>query len=235
LINVVRKRIAIIEDEKVIRDNYIDYLIRQGYTATGYASREAALSAFNKQLPDLVILDIGLAGDIDGGFELCRELRSRSNTLPIIFLTARDSDFDSVSGFRLGADDYLTKDISLPHLIARIGALFRRIEAMQQAQPGESLLTRGDLQLDRDRLTAHWKQEPVNLTVTEFWMLYALVRHPGHVRSRDQLMDEAHIYVDSASITTHIKRIRRKFQSLDSDFDHIESVYGAGYRWTQST
>jgi two-component system OmpR family response regulator len=230
---VVRKLIAIIEDEKVIRDNYIDYLNRQGYSTTGYASRQEALIAFNKRLPDLVILDIGLADDLDGGFELCRELRNRSNTLPIIFLTARDSDFDSVSGFRLGADDYLTKDISLPHLMARIGALFRRIDAMHQAQTGESQLIRGDLQLDRDRLTAHWKQHPVNLTVTEFWMLYALVHHPGHVRSRDQLMEEAHIYVDSASITTHIKRIRRKFQSLDNDFNHIESVYGAGYRWSR--
>jgi two-component system OmpR family response regulator len=232
LINVVKKQIAIIEDEKVIRDNYIDYLKRQGYSATGYATRKEALAAFNKQLPDLVILDIGLAEDIDGGFELCRELRSRSSILPIIFLTARDSDFDSVSGLRLGADDYLTKDISLPHLIARIGALFRRIDAMHQEQQSESQMIRGDLHLDRDRLTTFWKHKPINLTVTEFWMLYALVRHPGHVRSRDQLMEEAHIYVDSASITTHIKRIRRKFQSIDNDFNQIESVYGAGYRWT---
>lgn len=230
---MVRKQIAVIEDEQVIRENYIDYLSRQGYSVTGYTTRQEALAAFNKRLPDLVILDIGLADDIDGGFELCRELRNRSNTLPIIFLTARDSDLDSVSGFRLGADDYLTKDISLPHLIARIGALFRRIDAMQQEQPSDSQLIRGDLQLDRDRLTAHWKQNPVNLTVTEFWMLHALVRHPGHVRSRDQLMEEAHIYVDSASITTHIKRIRRKFQLVDSDFSLIESVYGAGYRWIQ--
>ncbi|WP_316368354.1 proteobacterial dedicated sortase system response regulator [Candidatus Thiodiazotropha sp. CDECU1] len=229
---MARKQIAIIEDERVIRDNYIDYLNRQGYSATGYATRQQALTAFNKRLPDLVILDIGLVDDIDGGFELCRELRNRSNTLPIIFLTARDSDFDSVSGLRLGADDYLTKEISLPHLIARIGALFRRVDAMQQDQPNESQLIRGDLQLDLDRLTTHWKQSPVNLTVTEFWMLYALVRHPGHVRSRDQLMEEAHIYVDSASITTHIKRMRKKFLQLDGEFSHIESVYGAGYRWT---
>ncbi|MES9971039.1 MAG: proteobacterial dedicated sortase system response regulator [Candidatus Thiodiazotropha sp.] len=226
------KQIAIIEDEQVIRDNYIDYMKRQGYSATGYATRQQALAAFNKRLPDLVILDIGLADDIDGGFELCRELRNLSSTLPIIFLTARDSDFDSVSGLRLGADDYLTKDISLPHLMARIGALFRRVDAMQQDQPHESQLTRGDLQLDCERLTTHWKQSPINLTVTEFWMLHALVRHPGHVRSRDQLMEEAHIYVDNASISTHIKRMRQKFLQLDSEFSHIESVYGAGYRWT---
>ncbi|MCU7875401.1 MAG: proteobacterial dedicated sortase system response regulator [Candidatus Thiodiazotropha sp. (ex Lucinoma borealis)] len=215
----------------MIRENYSDYLTRQGYAVRGFATRQDAMAAFDKALPDLVILDIGLADDIDGGFELCRELRNRSATLPIIFLTARDSDLDSVSGLRLGADDYLTKEISLPHLVARIAALFRRIEAMQQKQPSESLLVRGDLKLDSDRLAAHWQGTLLNLTVTEFWMLHALVRHPGHVRSRDQLMEEANIYVDSASITTHIKRIRRKFQEVDTDFTHIDSVYGAGYRW----
>jgi two-component system OmpR family response regulator len=229
---VARKQIAIIEDEEVIRNNYIDYLGRQGYSTAGYATRQEALVAFDKSLPDLVILDIGLADDIDGGFELCRELRNRSKTLPIIFLTARDSDFDTVAGLRLGADDYLTKEISLPHLLARIAALFRRIDAMRQPPPAESLVTLGELQLDRDRLTTHWKNIPIDLTVTEFWMLHTLVRRPGHVRSRDQLMEEAHIYVDSASITTHIKRIRRKFQQADSEFSHIESVYGAGYRWS---
>ncbi|MES9993528.1 MAG: proteobacterial dedicated sortase system response regulator [Candidatus Thiodiazotropha sp.] len=228
---MAKKQIAIIEDEAVIRNNYLDYLERQGYSATGYANREQALAAFSKRLPDLVILDIGLADDIDGGFELCRDLRNRSKTLPIIFLTARDSDFDSVAGLRLGADDYLTKEISLPHLVARIAALFRRVDAMQQEQPSESLMTRGNLQLDRERLTIQWKQTPISLTVTEFWMLHALARHPGHVRSRDQLMEEAQIYVDKASITTHIKRIRRKFQQVDSEFNQIESVYGAGYRW----
>ncbi|MCM8854314.1 MAG: proteobacterial dedicated sortase system response regulator [Candidatus Thiodiazotropha sp.] len=228
---MAKKEIAIIEDERVIRENYSDYLTRQGYAVSGFATRQDAMAAFDKALPDLVILDIGLADDIDGGFELCRELRNRSATLPIIFLTARDSDLDSVSGLRLGADDYLTKEISLPHLVARIAALFRRIEAIQQKQPSESLLVRGDLKLDSDRLAAHWQGTLLNLTVTEFWMLHALVRHPGHVRSRDQLMEEANIYVDSASITTHIKRIRRKFQEVDTDFTHIDSVYGAGYRW----
>ncbi|MCU7873731.1 MAG: proteobacterial dedicated sortase system response regulator [Candidatus Thiodiazotropha sp. (ex Lucinoma borealis)] len=228
---MAKKEIAIIEDERVIRENYSDYLTRQGYAVSGFATRQDAMAAFDKALPDLVILDIGLADDIDGGFELCRELRNRSATLPIIFLTARDSDLDSVSGLRLGADDYLTKEISLPHLVARIAALFRRIEAIQQKQPSESLLVRGDLKLDSDRLAAHWQGTLLNLTVTEFWMLHALVRHPGHVRSRDQLMEEANIYVDSASITTHIKRIRRKFQEVDTDFTHIDAVYGAGYRW----
>ena len=226
------RQIAIIEDEAVIRDNYSDYLQRQGYQVSGYATRQQALANFDKRLPDLVILDIGLADDIDGGFELCRELRARSASLPIIFLTARDSDFDTVAGLRLGADDYLTKEISLPHLAARIAALFRRVEALTRTQPETAPLVSADLRLDAQRLSVHWREQPVTLTVTEFWMVHALARRPGHVRSRGQLMEEAQIYVDEASISSHIKRIRRKFQEVDPAFDHIESVYGAGYRWT---
>lgn len=227
------KEIAIIEDETVIRENYSDYLRRQGYKVSGYANRHEATSAFNIHLPELVILDIGLQDDIDAGFELCRELRSRSATLPIIFLTARDSDFDTVAGLRLGADDYLTKDVSLPHLAARIAALFRRLEAMSQVQSISATINSDKLMLDSDQLKATWQQSPLALTVTEFWMLYALAKRPGHVRSRQQLMDDAQIYVDESSISSHIKRIRKKFQAIDPDFDHIESVYGAGYRWKQ--
>jgi two-component system, OmpR family, response regulator len=223
--------IAIIEDEAVIRENYIDYLSRQGYRVTGHTSRQQALLAFEKRLPDLVILDIGLGDEIDGGFTLCRELRARSSTLPIIFLTARDSDFDTVAGLRLGADDYLTKEISLPHLAARIAALFRRVDALSVNEEEPELLICDALRLDAQRLTVHWRESPVALTVTEFWMLHALARRPGHVRSRGQLMEEAKIYVDEASISSHIKRIRRKFIEYDPAFDHIESVYGAGYRW----
>jgi two-component system, OmpR family, response regulator len=226
------RNIAIIEDEAVIRDNYSDYLQRQGYQVSGYASRGSALTDFDKHLPDLVILDIGLADDIDGGFELCRELRARSATLPIIFLTARDSDFDTVAGLRLGADDYLTKEISLPHLAARIAALFRRVEALNLNQSETAPLVSAGLRLDVQRLSVHWHETPVALTVTEFWMLHALAKRPGHVRSRSQLMEEAQIYVDEASISSHIKRIRRKFQEVDPRFDHIESVYAAGYRWS---
>ncbi|MEJ2454511.1 MAG: proteobacterial dedicated sortase system response regulator [Candidatus Thiodiazotropha sp.] len=225
------RQIAIIEDEAVIRENYADYLQRQGYRVNGYASRQQALQAFEQSLPDLVILDIGLGDEIDGGFDLCRELRARSLTLPIIFLTARDSDFDSVAGLRLGADDYLTKEISLPHLAARIAALFRRIDALSQTTDEPEQLVCDALRLDIQRLTAHWDDTPVPLTVTEFWMVHALARRPGHVRSRGQLMDEAQIYVDEASISSHIKRIRRKVLEQDPEFDHIESVYGAGYRW----
>jgi len=225
------KQIAIVEDEPAILGNYTDVLQRQGYTVKGYGDRVAALNDFRTKLPDLAILDIGLGNDVDGGFELCRELRALSPTLPIIFLTARDSELDTVSGLRLGADDYLTKDISLAHLSARIAALFRRMEAIQQPIQQDKVLERGDLRMDMDRLQITWKGLPVDLTITEIWFVHALANHPGHVRTRDQLMDAANILVDASSINTHIKRIRRKFCHIDPEFDTIETIYGMGYRW----
>src|SRR5690606_6772908 len=129
-------------------------------------------------------------------------------------------------------DDYLTKDISLPHLTARIAALFRRQDAIAQPAMPQDQLVRGDLLLDLSRLTVSWKGKLVHLTVTEFWMLHALVKYPGHVKNRDQLMQESKIYVDGGTITSHVKRIRKKFQQVDESFDCIETVYGMGYRWS---
>lgn len=228
------KLIAIVEDEIDILENYRDVLTRQGYTVRGFQARQAALDAFRVELPDLAILDIGLGDEYDGGFDLCRELRALSASLPIIFLTARDSDLDTISGLRLGADDYLTKDISLAHLSARISALFRRMEILKQPVQQEQILQRGHLSLDLDRLQVSWRGKVLELTVTELWLTHALVKRPGHVISRDQLMDAASILVDSASISTHIKRIRRKFQIIDAHFEAIETVYGMGYRWLDS-
>ncbi len=225
------KRIAIIEDEEAIRDNYSAAFRREGYAVDAFDAREPALSAFDSRLPDLVVIDINLRDDVEGGFELCRELRARSSDLPIIFLTARDSEFDAVSGLRLGADDYLTKDISLPHLMARIAALFRRLDAIQKPQGTDSRLARGDLTIDTERMSVHWQDQSVSLTLTEFWLVHAMARYPGHVKNRQQLMDAAQAVLDDNTITSHIKRIRRKFIALDADFDAIETVYGMGYRW----
>ncbi len=226
------RRIALVEGEPPIRENYLDALRRQGFDAVGYATRAEAERAFAAALPDLVVIDIGLGDEPEGGFELCRGLRARSARLPILFLTARDSELDAVSGLRLGADDYLTKDISIPHLLARISALLRRLDAFA-AEPSEGAgaIERGELALDPDCMTAAWRGSPLPLTVTEFWIVHALARHPGHVRSRAQLMDAARLVVDEATITSHVKRIRRKFQAADPDFDRLATVHGAGYRW----
>ena len=225
------KRIAIVEDEQAIRENYAAAFRREGYAVDLYEARQPAMDAFDARLPDLVVIDINLKDEIEGGFELCRTLRSRSSDLPIIFLTARDSEFDAVSGLRLGADDYLTKDISLPHLMARVAALFRRMDAIQKPQGEENRLQRGKLELDIDRMTVRWQDQAVGLTLTEFWMVHALARYPGHVKNRQQLMDAAQAVLDDNTITSHVKRIRRKFVAIDPDFSSIETVYGMGYRW----
>ncbi|GGI73144.1 DNA-binding response regulator [Shewanella hanedai] len=225
------KRIAIVEDEAAIRENYKEVLQQQGYTVQAYANRPSAMQAFTTRLPDLAIIDIGLEDEIDGGFALCQSLRAMSSNLPIIFLTARDSDFDTVCGLRLGADDYLSKDVSFPHLIARLAALFRRSELQGKSLEVENLLERGALTIDANRMQVYWNMIPIELTVTEFWMVHALAKHPGHVKNRQALMQEAKIYVDDSTITSHVKRIRKKFIAQDPEFDCIDTVYGMGYRW----
>ena len=225
------RRIAIVEDDAAIRENVADTLRRQGYEVTAHADRAQALAAFQGRLPDLAIVDIGLGTEVDGGFTLVRELRAMSAELPIIFLTARDSDFDLVAGLRLGADDYLTKNISMPHLLARIAALFRRSDVLRSPPKSEETVDRGPLRLDLKRMTAAWRGQPVDLTLTEFWMVHALAKYPGHVKNRDSLMSDANLVVDDATVTSHIKRIRKKFVAVDPAFDAIDTVYGMGYRW----
>jgi len=230
----VPRTVAVVEDEAAIRDNYADALRRRGYRVQAYADRASALAGFAGRLPDLVIIDINLGLEVDGGFELCRELRARSASLPIIFLTARDSELDAVSGLRLGADDYLTKNISLEHILARVAALFRRVDALESGSSRDETIQRGDLELDTARLSARWQGETVPLTVTEFWVVHALAERPGHVRNRDQLMAAASTVLDDSSVTSQIKRIRAKFAAIDRGFSAIETVYGMGYRWLEA-
>ena len=227
------KQIAIVEDEPAIRDNYAAAFKREGYAVRTYGTRKEALSAFSARLPDLAVIDISLGEEPEGGYELCRALRSMSAELPIIFLTARDSEIDAVSGLRLGADDFLTKDLSLAHLIARVNALFRRVDALRKPEQAGDVLQRGALTLDTERMQAQWDGKVVLLSLTEFWIVHALARHPGHVRNRQQLMDAANVVLDDNTITSHVKRIRRKFQGVDPQFDAVQTVYGMGYRWVE--
>ncbi len=229
----MKRLIAIVEDEPAIRDNYAAAFTREGYAVRAYATRAEALKAFAARLPDLAVIDISLGEEPEGGFELCRQLRAQSAELPIIFLTARDSEIDAVSGLRLGADDFLTKDLSLPHLIARVNALFRRVDALRQPTDDAAVIRRGALTLDTERMSAQWDGRVVLLSLTEFWIVHALARHPGHVRNRQQLMDAANVVLDDNTITSHIKRIRRKFQAIEPKFDALQTVYGMGYRWVE--
>ena len=226
------KHIAIVEDEKNIRENYSDLMTKHGYQVSSYENRLDAIQAFEIRLPDLAIIDIGLGEEYDGGFMLCQSLRSLSATVPIIFLTARDNDFDTISGLRLGADDYLTKDIGLEHLMVRISALFRRIDILQQPDNSQNnILKRGALTIDSDRMQIAWSEQILDFTITEFWIVHALANRTGMVRNRQQLMQDANMVVDNSTITSHIKRIRKKFLKLDKNFNAITAVYGMGYRW----
>ena len=169
----MKKHIAIVEDEPALRENYAAALARHGYQVKTYGNRKSAMQAFNTHLPDLAIIDISLEDEAEGGFDLCRDLRALSAELPIIFLTARDSELDAVSGLRLGADDFLTKDVSLPHLAARVAALFRRIDALRR--PGEcrgDLAARGACRIDGEKMQTTWNGAPVTLSLTEFWIVH---------------------------------------------------------------
>ncbi len=232
-IAAMSRRIAIVEDEPAIRANLCDAFARHGFEAIGYAGRSHAQQALAVRLPDVAIIDIGLGDEPDGGFELCRWLREHARTLPILMLSARDSEIDIVSGLRLGADDYVTKSVSFPHLLARVTALLRRVDALAQPMASGERLVRGPLVLDASRFEATWRELPVELTVTEFWMLHALARHPGHVKNRDVLMREANLVVDDQTVTSYVKRIRRKFEAVDAEFAAIDTVYGLGYRFVE--
>lgn len=228
--------VAIVEDEQNIRENVGFALKREGYKVEGFADGLAAWEAFEAKLPDLVVLDI-IMPRMDG-LELCRRLRTLSQTIPIVFLTSRDEEFDRVLGLELGADDYLCKPFSMRELVARVKVLFRRLSLLNEKSTTdeEELLTIGDLVLDLRRYSALWKNQTVPLTVTEFMMLNALVRRPGHVKTRQQLMEQGYphdTYVSDRTIDSHIKRIRKKFSSLEEGFDKIETVYGLGYRYTE--
>lgn len=225
--------IALVEDDDLLRANYSQALKREGYQVESYRSRPDAETAFARKLPDMAILDVMLQDEKEGGFELCRQLRQLSATIPIIFLTARDSDLDRVSGLRLGAWDYLTKNTTtLDFLPVRISSLFKMVESLKgTSSHQESVIDSGPLRIIQERKQAFWHNVLLNLTLTEYWLLLALARRPGHVKSHEQLMEAANVVVTNNAITAHIRRIRDKFQEIDPDFNGIRTEYGMGYRW----
>ena len=230
--------IALVEDDEALRSNYAQALIRDGYKVDSYGSRPDASAAFARSLPDLALLDVMLLEEMEGGFELCRELRELSPTLPIIFLSARNSDLDRVSGLRLGAWDYLTKDTTtLDFLPVRVSALFKMLEAIRgtAAAADEHVIKHGSICIEEERKQVSWKGQTIPLTLTEFWILSSLVRRPGHVKSHEQLMDAAQVVVTNNAIAAHVRRIREKFRESDPEFDAICAEYGMGYRWQTST
>jgi two-component system response regulator ChvI len=229
--------IALVDDEDAIRETVGFALERAGYRVARYADGASAWEAFQGALPDLVVLDI-IMPRLDG-LDLCRRLRALSEELPIIFLTSRDDEFDRVLGLELGADDYLCKPFSTRELLARVRVLLRRLSLIRQRSvtTPEKLLDVGAMRLDLLRYVASWRGASLQLTVTEFQLLRALVRHPGHVKTRRQMMEEGYpydAYVSDRTIDSHIKRLRKKLAQADPEFDAIETVHGLGYRYREA-
>ena len=227
-----QRTIALVDDDRNILTSVSMALEAEGFRVRTYVDGAEALDGLEREPVDLAVLDIKMPR-MDG-MELLRRVRSTSR-LPIIFLTSKDDEIDEALGLRMGADDYITKPFSQRLLIERIHAVLRRTAPEDKETAAEDIMVRGDLKLDANRHLTTWKDEQVNLTVTEFLLLQALARNPGHVKNRDLLIDAAygeHIYVDDRTIDSHIKRLRKKFRQVDPDFSGIETLYGVGYRYS---
>lgn len=229
------RKVAIVEDDFDQRENYADALKQSGYEVATYANRREALSGMQREMPDLAILDIMLENEMDGGFDLCRDLRALSPTLPIIFLTARDTDIDRVSGLRLDAWDYLTKPLNMQFLSVRINSLFRIVDSLGKSANDtdkSELLIIDELSIDEDSMSIRWRGQELSLTLTEFWLIESMARHPGHVKTYENMMQiTRQSYVERNTINGYIRRIRNKFKEIDPDFKNIQTVFGVGYKW----
>ncbi len=231
----VAHSIALVDDDRNILTSVAIALEAEGFKVQTYTDGASALRGIGQRPVDLAILDIKMPR-MDG-MELLQRLR-RQSAIPVIFLTSKDEEVDEILGLRMGADDYIKKPFSQRLLIERIRALLRRNEDGPEPADGEAqpTMTRGELVLDSARHLCTWRGRPVDLTVTEFLIVKALATRPGHVKSRDQLMDAAygeHVYVDDRTIDSHIKRLRKKFKAVDADFAQIETLYGIGYRYRE--
>lgn len=230
--------IALIDDDQNILASVSIALEAEGYNVDTYKDGEEGLNGVLKKPVDLVVLDVKMPR-MDG-IEVIKKLKEHTKT-PVIFLTSKDDEIDEVLGLRMGAEDYITKPFSQRLLLERIRVVIRRQELTQGQSSGSGntsssspSIQRGPLKLDDERHMCTWNDEMLDLTVTEYLLIKSLAMNPGHVKSREQLMQFAYgenIYVDDRTIDSHIKRLRKKFKEADDDFDLIETVYGIGYRY----
>jgi len=227
--------VALVDDDRNIIASVAMALEAEGLNVRPFSDPTVALESLTTEPADLAVLDIKMPR-IDG-IELLQRLR-KSTDMPVIFLTSKDDEVDEVLGLKLGADDYIKKPFSQRLLVERIRAVLRRAEGLAGAEGAERALQRGKLSMDPARHSCTWSGADVDLTVTEFLILEALANRPGIVKSRDQLMDAAYddqIYVDDRTIDSHIKRLRKKFRTVDSEFANIETLYGIGYKYVVET
>ena len=238
-------KIALVDDDQNILTSVSIALEAAGYKVDTYTDGMSALEGLLINPPDLAIFDIKMPR-MDG-LELLRRLRAKSD-LPVIFLTSKDNELDELFGLKMGADDYISKPFSQKLLVERVRTILNRTrsrkihaasggnDATTSGEDAPHILKRGDLEMDTERHTCQWKGKEVVLTVTEFLILQALAQRPGVVKSRDSLMDAAYedqVYVDDRTIDSHIKRLRKKMKSTDTDFDRIETLYGVGYKFRE--
>jgi two-component system response regulator ChvI len=233
--------ITLVDDDENIVASVSLALQSHGHAVKAYYDGASGLAALEASPPDLAILDVKMPR-MDG-MEVLRRLRQTSDT-PVIILTSKDEEIDEILGFNLGADDYIHKPFSQRLLIERVKAVLRRAgvegedpAGQTAADGGAKAIKRGRLTLDPARHDCLWDGKPVRLTVTEFLLLQSLAQRPGFVKSRDNLMDAAYddqVYVDDRTIDSHVKRMRKKFRQVDSEFDAIETLYGVGYRYRES-
>lgn len=236
--------IALVDDDRNILTSVSIALEAEGYKVETYTDGASALDGLLARPPQLAIFDIKMPR-MDG-MELLRRLRQKSD-IPVIFLTSKDEEIDELFGLKMGADDFITKPFSQRLLVERVKAILRRAASRENLAAGGTAKTsaeqqartleRGQLAMDQERHTCTWKGDPVTLTVTEFLILQSLAQRPGVVKSRDALMDAAYdeqVYVDDRTIDSHIKRLRKKFKMVDTDFDMIETLYGVGYRFREA-
>lgn len=225
-------KIVLIDDEQALLDVLAMTFEDAGHEVITAHDGSAGLQLILEEHPDLVVSDVNMP--VRDGFWLCKELRTRGSTVPIILLTARDNEIDEALGLELGADDYVAKPFSTRVLLARVTSLLRRQELRQRRGPKAAPLTLGHLQLFADSLEVYYRGHPVTVTVTEFRLLDAIAGASGAVLSRDRLLAmvrDDNSVVAVRIIDTYVRRIRRKLEAIDPEFDEIETVVGAGYRW----
>ena len=229
-----RTRILVVDDEPNIREVVELYLRREGFDVDVAADGAAALTAVERQLPDLIVLDLMLPEV--GGLQVTSALRQSEYDIPIIMLTAKGEEADRIAGLELGADDYITKPFSPKELVARVKAVLRRSSAKPMVDPQAQPLTRGGITINpTTRQVIVAELDEVTLTAKEFDLLWFLMSHPGQVFTRDQLLDNVwgfDFFGDGSTVTVHVRRLREKIEKKATKPEYVLTVWGVGYKFT---
>ena len=233
----MKQTIALVDDDRNILTSISIALEKEGFNVQTYLDGESALIGLSRTPPDLAVVDIKMP-KMDGE-ELLKKLRKKTS-LPVIFLTSKDDEIDELLGLKLGADDFVKKSggFSIKVLIERIRVQLRK-KNINNIEDTKNIIAHGKLKLDPSQLECEWdgKQLPDKLTTTEFLIVRELAKRPGIIKERSQLMDIAYredTDIEDRTIDSHVKRIRKKFKKIDTNFSAIETRYGSGYRWNVS-